>query len=701
MGTTHDISKNLGGDRLGSGNKNNVTLHNYNRSNHDLSYAWRSTMNCGTLVPFMKLVGETGDTFSINLETIAKTIPTIGPLYGGFKLQLDVFECPLRLYNGLLHNNMTKIGMNMKQVKLPKIELTHYKKMGENNNGDFNTNVQMSTSSLMRYLGISGLGDNLSNSIYMTRKFNAVPLLAYWDIYKNYYSNKQEEIGAFIMPKKQITTTHVNWIQKADNYIYFTDTQMDSDVRDYQQKIKDIRADVPIDNHCSLNAAKYVISLNEEIEYPEEDIMLELYDSNDQFVGNEKLSAIFQYVNWAEAHWNNVTQTYDRYEIECFYPANEFTGYYARYVKYNGHTEYTGGLEIKTFDLQNIDNARIEILKNTGLGNELVLNQKIDWYPYKACWEIEDEHRIVFNEYAQNGLGLKTYQSDLLQNWLNTEWIDGENGINKITAVDTSSGSFEIDALNLANKVYNMWNRIAVSGGTYEDWQEAVFTANVNRRAETPVYKGGMACEIVFDEVVATASTSDTPLGSLAGHAITPDKGKRGGHIEITCTEPSYIMGIVSITPRIDYSQGNDWDMCELDTMDDLHKPALDGIGFEDLLQERAAWWGTYWDGTKWTKLAMGKTPAWLNYMTNINKAFGHFADNFSESGQMFMTLNRQYEYHEHGETGIADLTTYIDPRKFNYAFADTRLEAQNFWIQIGCEVHARRVMSAKILPNL
>ena len=33
------------------------------------------------------------------------------------------------------------------------------------------------------------------------------------------------------------------------------------------------------------------------------------------------------------------------------------------------------------------------------------------------------------------GLVVKTYQSDICQNWINTEWIDGDDGINKITAV--------------------------------------------------------------------------------------------------------------------------------------------------------------------------------------------------------------------------------------------------------------------------
>ena len=49
----------------------------------------------------------------------------------------------------------------------------------------------------------------------------------------------------------------------------------------------------------------------------------------------------------------------------------------------------------------------------------------------------------------------------------------------------------------------------------------------------------------------------------------------------------------------------------------------------------------------------------------------------------------------------IKDLTTYIEPAKYNYVFADTKLSAMNFWVQIGVEWTARRKMSAKVIPNL
>ena len=82
--------------------------------------------------------------------------------------------------------------------------------------------------------------------------------------------------------------------------------------------------------------------------------------------------------------------------------------------------------------------------------------------------------------------------------------------------------------------------------------------------------------------------------------------------------------------------------------------------------------------------------------MTNFNKSYGNFADAGKE---MFMTLNRRYEPNLDGS--IKDMTSYIDPQKYNYMFANGALDAQNFWVQIAVDCEARRKMSAKVMPNL
>jgi hypothetical protein len=89
---------NIGKNTLGDNDKMSVSLREYGRSTHDLSYAWRSPMGVGTLVPFMKILALPGDTFDIDLDTKVLTHPTVGPLFGQFKMQLDVFTCPIRLY---------------------------------------------------------------------------------------------------------------------------------------------------------------------------------------------------------------------------------------------------------------------------------------------------------------------------------------------------------------------------------------------------------------------------------------------------------------------------------------------------------------------------------------------------------------------------------------------------------------------------
>ena len=148
-------------------------------------------MSSGTLVPFMSELALPGDTWDIDLSCDVKTLPTVGPLFGSYKVQLDVFECPIRLYQGKLHMNMINIGMDMGSIKLPQYEL-----VGEYDPAKIDTlgdNMFVNPSSLYSYLNVRGLGRTANGTRKrVKRQFNAVPLLGYWEIYKNYYSNLQE-----------------------------------------------------------------------------------------------------------------------------------------------------------------------------------------------------------------------------------------------------------------------------------------------------------------------------------------------------------------------------------------------------------------------------------------------------------------------------------------------------------------------------
>ena len=204
---------NIGKNTLGDSDKMSVSLKEYGRSTHNLSSAWRSPMGVGTLVPFMKLIGLPGDTFNIDLDTQIMTHPTIGPLFGNFKFQADVFTCPIRLYNAMLHNNTLNIGLDMSMVKLPKA-------------GMWLTNYRSGKASLLEYMGIRKQPRNASLD-GKVGYYNIVPFLAYYDVFKNYYANKQEEwfyvMGGSVI-QNATTITSTDFTVKINIYINVKNT---------------------------------------------------------------------------------------------------------------------------------------------------------------------------------------------------------------------------------------------------------------------------------------------------------------------------------------------------------------------------------------------------------------------------------------------------------------------------------------------
>lgn len=625
------ISKSIGKNTLGGGKSMQVDLKTYNRSTHNLSYAWRSSMGVGTLVPCMKLIGLPGDTFDIDIDTKVLTHPTVGPLFGSYKLQIDIFTAPFRLYNAMLHNNALNIGLDMSKVKLPYYEAN----MTNEGTIEESTKLTYSSSSILAYLGQRTIRNWAVNKTII--KGQAVPWLAYLDIFKNYYANKQED--------------NYYWIGKFDN-VYKTD---DTNI---------VYANIT--GETSITSGYFLIK-----------------------------NANINIVDYTTVKYtrNGITKEYEPTYLKAHFTISQ-SGTDLKYTRKSDGSVIYGKLSgfaidkrknsIANAKLTELDTLRENILKAGS--TQFKINTQTNSYFTNVLGE-KDKKWNLKNPGA--GLLLKTYQSDIFNNWIKTEWISGENGISAITAISTAGDKFTIDQLNLSKKVYDMLNRIAVSGGTYQDWVETVYTSEWNMHTETPMYEGGLSSEIEFQEVVSNSATTDEPLGTLAGRGINTTK--KGGKLHIKVTEPCYIMGIVSITPRVDYCQGNDFDT-NLETLDDLHKPALDGIGYQDLLTNQIAGWAK-------KDIAYGKTVAWINYMTNFNKTYGTFAENGNEA---FMVLNRIFEPKNGDFTqDEIDNTSYIDPGKYNYIFAETSVESQNFWVQIGFGIEARRVMSAKQIPNL
>lgn len=682
------MKKTLGGDRLRSENKMEVYLPNFGRSSHNIGKIIRTTQACGTIVPYWCQIGLDGTTFYIDITTKVKTLPTTGPVFGSFKHQIDVFVIPIRLYIAALHNNALGVGLNMSKVLLPQFEVfTANTSIYEN---DTNRG-QVNPSSLLSYLGIKGFGRSEVNQYI--RRFPAIFNLAYWDIFKNYYANKQEE-KAYV-----ITGTNHIWksISIGDG-VKWNVTWKNNSTETYEVSPT---SQTPL----------YI-----KLEF-EEKISPEEVNEIQFLTNNPKTPTVVS---------NGITKLGDSFIFERTDPEapgirepknpKKATDIYMyqikKAVKFAYKISTTTGknlitmpdnkkIKLTQFTLKNIDDERTSILAAPSTSAYIVKDTKLPYMAATAPLELpnHDRSKTYYSSnawFSQAGLAVKTYLSDRFNNWLNTEWIDGTTGgINAITAVDVSDGKLTMDALILQKKIFNMLNRVAITDGTYQAWREATYGIRSATLPESPIFCGGMQSEIAFDEIVSNAATDEEPLGTLAGRGVaTMYKSGRG--LKIKCTEPSMIMALGSITPRIDYSQGNKW-WTRLENMDDFHKPTLDAIGFQELITEEAAAWSTELEENfKPVYQSLGKQPSWIEYTTDVNETYGEFAAGMPLA---FMCLNRVYEENTIGT--ISNPSTYIDPTIYNNIFAESRLSSQNFWVQVAFDVTARRVMSAKQIPNL
>lgn len=167
-----------------------VVISKPGRSNVDLSRINRFSMAPGLLYPVQVTDIYPGDDVRLGVRGGVKTVPLLGPLLGSMKVQLDHFFIPTRLYNKTLHDDRVKF--DPAKVKFPMVELSWLPFSG--GLMPYGYSAGCNTSSLLHFLGVpEKFVYNDPQVPIPKRRFNAVPLLGYWDIFRSYYANTQEE----------------------------------------------------------------------------------------------------------------------------------------------------------------------------------------------------------------------------------------------------------------------------------------------------------------------------------------------------------------------------------------------------------------------------------------------------------------------------------------------------------------------------
>lgn len=666
------IKKNLGGDRAGSGSMMDVELHAFSSSSHNVRKVVRTSQAVGTIVPIFTRLLLKGNKIDLDLGSLLHTNPLEGPCFGEHELQIHAYTAPLSLYQGKMHMNLLDEGINMDEVKFPLIE---YKadKIDWMKRPD---NQQMSSSCIFTYLGDRGIGDALDKNQVgdLVRRRNGTKFLMYHDINANYYVNKQEKVGYIIHAiegEETVSFVNIGWgvgspiaVPKGDSgNVGFIPSQFNEVLVGYTEDQTDDYKKIGFWMQGAWDAklGKW------------EKVFLKAEEAFSNWIWDDlEGTSIADEINFGTADPDEVRVIYGWDYID---------------VAEGGD----GEPKLYEFPLENYNEMKMDILSHVKTNAPYVVNAQ-------SIAPFGTSLGKVGNRWAklspQEGLAVRTYKSDWFNNWLNTESIEAID--NRSRMMVDAQGGITFNSFLLQEKLFKYLNRIQLAGNSVVDWEEASWGIKSDRKAIMPTFEGAMHVRVNFDPIISQSEDENKPLGTLASTGGFDWKSKKGGNISIRVDDHSYLMIVASLVPLPDYNQGNAWDG-DLLSYEDLHSPGKDKIGFQNLITDWMASWDTKIAANGvMTQFSAGKQPSWIQYQTNINETYGTFADETEE----WMVNVRKYEGDSETRR-IRDLTTYVDPAKWNYPFAYKQRNAMNFKMQYLIDAQVRILMSANQIPGL
>lgn len=303
-----------------------------------------------------------------------------------------------------------------------------------------------------------------------------------------------------------------------------------------------------------------------------------------------------------------------------------------------------------------------------------------------------------------SGMLVKTYTPDRMNVILNSSFYN--KNISTVQ-VSTAGDSFQVDQLVTAKKLWNSRNKDAMSSGTFKDWVRLHYGVTPKIMDDMPTFCGSTSSDILFQDIRATTTASVGDATQFLGDKASSGSGfLRSRRHVVKADRPGYVMVLASITPRVDYYQNLERYTMYTDIADEF-RPEYNGIGLQDVLaSDLNADFSTFGPsrpvaGTADdpTKESFGKQPAWIEYMTAVNKIRGTFC-----STEKSWVLARDFLVNRFdSDLSPAENTNtsaYILPGQWNQPFALQADSDQNFLCQFKITDVVRSSVLKRLLPK-
>lgn len=147
----------------------------------------------------------------------------------------------------------------------------------------------------------------------------------------------------------------------------------------------------------------------------------------------------------------------------------------------------------------------------------------------------------------------------------------------------SAAGSLSVRSLRESSALQRYAERSLKYGNRYEEFIQREFGISPrDSRIQRPEYLGGGRGLLNISEVLQTAESTDTGVGTMRGHGIGAITQRR---IKFRSPEHGLIIGFLSIRPKIVYTQGIDREFLKRSRLD-FFTPELANIGMQEVLTQ-------------------------------------------------------------------------------------------------------------------
>lgn len=141
--------------------------------------------------------------------------------------------------------------------------------------------------------------------------------------------------------------------------------------------------------------------------------------------------------------------------------------------------------------------------------------------------------------------------------------------------------NFTVEDFRYANAVQKFLEKLSRHGSRYVEAIQSFFGVRVpDFRLQRPEYLGGGRQPLVISEVLQTAQSEDSPLGTYGGHGISSGKAQ----FSYMFPEHGYVIGLISIMPRAGYMHTIRKDFFKSDRFD-FFWPEFAHLGEQEIIR--------------------------------------------------------------------------------------------------------------------